>query len=217
MTKTSITEIGGTILGICIAFLYAAGCIHSDKKHPNDGDILRYTPFSIYRGVEMFWHDDFKGVNWKEKISDDINTSIKLLSAVTQTYDLVNTKQQIEDFTKQLSKYPNDKRKEIANTVRRFLNFGDLWTKDMILHLERADSAINFKFSLQSQQAYDSLMNYYYIAEMKDFKNLADSITKEILKFPENKQMYIDRFKDHDRLDISQYGKYFQKMFNEPL
>ena len=217
MAKSSIIHIGVIILGLAIAFLYVSGCIHSQNKHPNDSDILRYTPFSVYRGVEMFWHKDYAGVDWKEKVKDDINTSISLLSAVTQPYDLVNTKEQIENFSKQLSKYPQGKRKEIASTVRAFLNFGNMWTRDLIIYLENYESDTVFKFSPKSQQVYDSLQNYYQIDELAIINSVTDSISKEIREYPENRQMYISRLKGHDTYDNSIYDKYFYKLFSEHL
>lgn len=214
MSKSEIAQGIGLFL---LIGLIINGCVHSCKKHKDDPEWLQNTPIAVYRGVEFFWHDDFAGVDWKERVSEDINTSIRLFTGVTQTYDLVNTKQQIEDFSKQLLKYPTVRRKEIAHAVRMFLQFGDLWTKDVIAHLEGSDSNSSFEFSPKAKRAYDSLMNYYYIAEMKDFQTAADSLINDMIENPENKQIYITRLKGHDATDIRQYEKYFYKIFKESL
>ena len=211
----NLSNIAIIILQFSIVFFWVTGSIHSCNKHKDEGNIVRYSPFALYRGAEMFWHEDYAGVDWNEKINDDINTSIRLLTAITLTYDILNTKEQISKFSEQLSKYPSDKRKQIANAVRRFLNFGNLWTRDLVSFLDKNESNSAFDFSSKTKVEYDSLKNFYHIEEVSEWESIIDSLIIEIKMYPENRQLYLNRLKGHDIKDNKIYSNYFYKLFNE--
>lgn len=103
--KNSLTSIGLTILPVVFAFFYISGVIHSCNKH-SDSDMIRYSPIAVYRGVEMFWHDDFRGVDWDQKLKSD---AFVLFQFMTTTYpsEVAETfSNELDNFGEKVRKYP---------------------------------------------------------------------------------------------------------------
>lgn len=214
--KRTITEIGTAALWIGFAFLYVSGCIHSKNKHSDDGDILRYSPYSVYRGLEMFWHDDFKGVDWDERIKNDVATSLSLLNGLERTYDIVNTKEQLDILQKRFSNYPKDKLKMIASGVREALNFSKLWMTDLKAFLGTGPTDTVFTLSPETNRIFEHLKDIFG-RETNQFTDMVDSMVLAVKKQPENKPIYLKRLNDHVKYDNDIYSMPFKKLFKEDL
>jgi hypothetical protein len=205
----------GGVATSAILFAYIAGTIHSCNKHPDDSKAERFTPYAVYRGIEMFWHNDFPGVDWKQKISEDVSISIQLLSAVTQPATMVEANQQLEHLANQLESYPASKRKEVANAVRMCLRYGDIWAFELWSYLTSADSSVSFSFSADANSLMDSLRSKYNIYEIDAMRTMADSVILQTKDKPEERILLAGRLKDHVDEDKLTYKRYFPKLFNE--
>jgi hypothetical protein len=75
-------------------------------------------PISWYRGVEMFWHKEYSGKRWEKMLANDAQTIYQLLnsSAVGSHPDQVKLDEEIDSFSKKVTKYPK-KNRAIIKTV----------------------------------------------------------------------------------------------------
>lgn len=215
--KSSITEIGSGLFGIAIAFFYVAGCIHSSKKHKDDGDILMYTPFSVYRGIEMFWHNDYAGVDWKEKVTDDVGTAIQLMSSTMGSSKIDDVKSQINEFADKISKYPPQRKKEVKEGVVKFYRFLDSWTNDFTNYIDTFKADTHFKMGFETSTLYDSLNVFYNVPGLNIYQTLNDSMENIVKENKDNLEELKSRLHLHQRFDIDYYDKAFFKIFGEHL
>lgn len=164
----------------------------------------------------MFWHDDFKGVDWDEKIQDDVTTTLSLLNGLDRTYDLVYTKEQLEVLRKKFSTYPNDKLKKIASVVREALGFSKLWMADLRAFLETGENDTTFTLSAETNRVFNDLRKIFG-NETKQFTDMSDSIISAVKSQPENKPLYLQRLNEHLKYDNDKYSAPFKKLFKEEL
>lgn len=214
-------KLSKTILGwiatVVILFAYVAGTIHSCNKHPNDSKAETFTPFAIYRGIEMFWHDDFPGVDWKQKVSDDVSISIQLLSAVKQPGTMAEANQQLDQLATQIQTYPAEKRREIARGVRMVLRYGDVWAYELSEYLISRDTLKTFSFSADAKALIDSIKNEYGMFEIDQMSALADSLIGNTENSLEERRILARRLKGHIDTDKTFDSRYFRKLFKEDL
>jgi hypothetical protein len=213
--KTTLGVIGYVIIWILFFGLLVNGCVHSCNKHKNDPVWLQETPAVIYRGVEYFWHDDFAGVNWTERIKDDVGTAVQLITASQQTYQINETKSEIEKFANKMKTYPVDKKLEIQDGVKKFILFSEYLGRDFYGYVVNFKRDSTFELANDTQRLYDSLDSYYNIGGINALKWVMDSVTNLI--DDNNIAEYQDRVKTHNDYDFDIYAVAYQRLFNEKL
>lgn len=201
--------------------LWINGCIHSASKHKGDSFILSETPIAIYRGVEFFWHDDFAGVNWEERVKDDVGTTIDLMSSsTTASYNIDNVKQQINDFSQKISTYPKNRKIEIEKGVKQYLRFGKVLTTDLVNYVNTFDPNnpyTEYTLSDETKKLGDSLDNYFNIKGIKLAISSFDTLKVQIQKDAENISVYRQRINAHSYGDDEVYSNVYYKIFKEKL
>ncbi|MFH2108155.1 MAG: hypothetical protein ABII93_05740 [Chrysiogenia bacterium] len=118
--KPIFSFLGGTIL----IGLFILGEYHSCTKHKDDSDLITYSPLVLYRGVEFFWHNDFAGVNWDEKLKDDGRYCIYLFhGSIDESVNPQELSKNSETFKKNINKYPKDKLDVLKSFSRLYFKY----------------------------------------------------------------------------------------------
>ena len=127
----------GTILVILIwvsGFAdYGLGVFHSFDKH---GVIDGYVgtalfPWAMYRGIEFWWHDDYAGVNWDQRLKTDMKSCVYFFEESNKD---ANNKYQLnedlEKFSTKIRSYPKDKKQYLKNGCKIIISYDLSLTQD---------------------------------------------------------------------------------------
>lgn len=126
MNKSSslLSSVIGILMTIGILFGEIAGLIHSFKKHgTRDGFISVFIPpYAIYRGYEMFWHDDFAKVNWEDRYKADLEIFSNISSGAIEAKTPEQVKE-IQGFYREINKYPEANKQELKKRVDALMEY----------------------------------------------------------------------------------------------
>lgn len=122
----------GGLGGIIIIGLYILGMYHSCSKH-DEPDMLRYSPFSLYRGIEFFWHNDFAGVNWDERLKENGKASVFFLyTSLKESTNPHELNKNIEVFSKDIKNYPKDKLDLLKTVSKTYIGYEKTFGEDLL-------------------------------------------------------------------------------------
>jgi hypothetical protein len=210
------SEIISGVMTLSLLGLMLNGCVHSCSKHKDDPAWLANTPAAAYRGAEFFWHDDFAGVDWTQRINNDIATTIELMGASTTDHQIDNTKKQIEDFSKKIAAYPSDKKKLIQRGVDMFLIFQKHMATDLLHYVENLEDGQEFNLSDKTKALYDTLSNHYQFGGVDLLKRAIDTLAVQIKYSGEDDLSELEqRIRSHNTYDDTIYGNVYLKIFKE--
>lgn len=183
----SIKEIGTSILYLAFFFLYISGCVHSLKKHKDDGDLMRYSPMSVYRGVEWYWHDDFAGVNWEERLKSDAYTLQVIMNSLGESQHIETLNTQIEKFGNKIRTYPDDKYDYLKRAAKLYYSYFTTVREEMSAYLDSIQAG-KYKFDSygwddKSKIIQDSLILVYGLKEVSEVNK---ELNKALVKLREN-------------------------------
>ena len=106
---------------------FVLGVYHAFSKHsPLRGAAsIVFFPIAWYHAAEYFWHDDFAGVDWDERLSSDYETTIYFLNQPYQTeMDTFRVNQDLEEFSTILQDYPAEHRASLETAIRSHICAG---------------------------------------------------------------------------------------------
>ena len=133
------TEDLASYLAILAYFLLGAatlfGIFHSYSKHSTKDFILSIAipPYAWYRAADgIFWHDDYKNINWDSRLKNDIRSIQTFLDASS---DIEETKINafgiaVEEFSAQINKYPEDKQLILKDFSETYISYIESYIKD---------------------------------------------------------------------------------------
>ena len=213
---------------IVVVLLYALGIYHSATKH-NTGDVALSVvafPFGIYRGAEFFWHDDFKDVNWDQRLKGDLQVSYDILSHSLDTdIDVMKFNEYIEKFSSKVNKYPEAKRKELINSARLVCDFYKSSSNDMVEYIIdlKSDSS-KITWSDKTKLLGNSLRDKGLDSEVTNYLLALNRLNKKIAMSELDNEKIKNRnqdirllYKDYKTMYISSLNDLFKKMFNQNL
>ena len=173
-------EVISSIMYILVGGLLLNGCVHSCKKHKDDPSWLQDTPAVMYRGVEYFWHDDFAGVDWNERLESDVRTAIILMDNFSSKEKADENAKQIEEFSKKIQAYPKDKFRYIKNASATYIRFTKTTTDDVTSYIEALKNnttLVSGKGWNENARPYaDSIIYIYKYTEMAEQNKYLDSL-----------------------------------------
>lgn len=214
--------------GVIVIGLFILGDYHSCTKHKDDSELITYTPLAIYRGVEFFWHNDFAGVNWEERLKEDGKSCIHFLNqAIDKSINPHELNKNIEIFSKDINKYPKDKL-EILKTVSKFFIE---YSMTFYINVQKAmkyyfnNREINLSYSGEILTIESKLKKYLPQEYFEQIRNTMEESYKQIKEsFP--KLDDLDETDKNDRLNTIENGvnllklkfdSAYKKIFNEDM
>lgn len=129
----SVSSIFTIILYVALGWGEVAGLYHTATKHSlgEAAFALFFPPFSWYRSVELFWHDDYSGVNWEKRLSHDAESLFYLMNySISDDVDVLKLNEQLEYFSEKVSSYPEDKKQHLETFAQTYLSYYKLLTDD---------------------------------------------------------------------------------------
>ncbi len=213
------------ILTIAGLGLLVNGCVHSCTKHKDDPEWLQNTPAVIYRGVEYFWHDDFKGMDWDKRLKSDVFVMFDLMGKIgyeTQTESLFN---EVEKFSKKINEYPVDKKTYLKNALKKFMQYSMAVSDDMIefeTKLKNGEEVNPKYWNRTSKSIQDTIVLKYDFRELNTASEQIDSVFAMTLlkfRFAEITRDDIDRvivnFKQAKINQYDTYIRFYKLLFDE--
>ena len=188
--KEFLGDFLAVLFWILLIYCEVFGIIHSARKH-SGGDVLvaiALPPWAAYRSIEMWFHNDFSGVNWNKRLLSDSRTSIYFLSHAASQYDQFQINKEIEEFSAKIEKYPKDKKDYLQKVSIKFIEYLKSYTSDIINGLDEFRRTQIFKVvqSAKTLQLESELINYNLSEEIKNAKS-AISAMEEMYKSDEGK------------------------------
>lgn len=204
-------------------FLYGSGIYHSFKKHDDGLATVFLLPLAIYRGAEMFWHDDFADIDWDKKLLSDVKTCIFFMNSVDdKEYSTYKYNKEVEEFSKTISKYPHDKRDYLKNVAKSYYKYSMSAIQDLILFIEKAYTSDNSKFTIsnETKNLQDEFSKYIskedldiMISSLDTYMNTFSSMKEEI----GDVSKYSEAFDFIVKKSDINYKTAYKDIFNEEL
>lgn len=173
----NLSKFFSNTLSIIFSFLFIiswpVGIYHSYDKH-NVADVFLSVivfPVGMYRGAELFWHND--GKDWDKKISDDVSSLIFIYSEITiDNRNKIQIINDVELLQSRIQEYPKNKLDVLINANNQILKYLDLLETDMYKHL--SNIIVNRNIDLKYND--NDSTNYYRSKIMNDFNLVNDPI-----------------------------------------
>jgi hypothetical protein len=201
--------IGGTLLS-----LYFIGIWHSFSKHGGEyGATIWMPPWTVYRGAEYFWHDDFSGVNWEKRLRSDKEVIVGYLAPDGEKGYEVNREK--EKFVNEITKYPPDKLNELKKTAKIYIAYSKSVYDDLDIWALSVDSANNsyppFKLSTRTIAFADSLENNCGV----DSKSTNEILVNTFNEAPQRVYSNRGTLKTFAASMMDKYKQQYKELFNE--
>jgi len=216
---------------ILIVYGEIVGIYHSFDKHGAiEGFIsIGAPPWAWYRSAEIWWHDDFAGINWVDRLKTDTKNCLIMLTEYG--YDnSVRINEEIENAKNKYSKYPKDKLLYIKNFCREYVSFYELTNKDSKQFITDFLNTGNFKFVKSKETLLiENQLKKYHIEDLDIALQQADSLLakyKDVLQNVKNqydvapkeeKEKFIELIIINQNKKLSNIKLAFKNLFNEEM
>lgn len=126
--KNSILEgIYTAIFYVVMIYFQFFGIFHAFNSHGSGDGIITVIlpPFAWYRSLEFWWHDDYSGFDWSQRLDED---ALVVISAINLKIsdDAGDRQKYVEamDFVRgRVRGYPSDKMEELSRIVSTYIEF----------------------------------------------------------------------------------------------
>ena len=127
------------IIGL-LCYLEVFGLYHAFHKHKASDGIFASVlpPWAWYRAVELWWHNDFAGVDWNKRLEYDAQTCIGIIDTVRSLQqgesirhsgDIGKT---IDELSKRIAEYPKDKREYLKTVCKNYIFYNESVLLDLL-------------------------------------------------------------------------------------
>jgi hypothetical protein len=229
--KNTIASILFGIFYISLFADYGLGVVHSFKKHGvADGLIgVLIFPWSMYRGVEYWWHDDNNNINWEKRLTNDMQTCIYFVALVNdKSADKYQLNENLEKFSEKIKDYPTDKRQYILDGTKKYILYSQSITNDFLNSLNNYKKNGNFNLTTSNKtiKLETELSNYKLKEDIEISKKSIIELNKQMQDNMPNDIASIDYNKIKDieteinlsmELQQKEYRRIFKSIFNEEL
>ena len=185
-----------------------------------------------FKQVTRLWEGEYADVDWHKRLEFDMEICTKLINPSLANDEPLKYNRAVEEFSKEISKYPEDKKEFLKNGCKLIIDY----TKNMSidyrssvqLHLEgKLDSINSMQYSPQTLQIFKSLEQYPQISQSLEErrKKTELSITKDskVLAFTilVDKDVTFEKFQSACSEDLNNKMKAMQgayeKIFSEKI
>lgn len=223
------------IIGILMyGFLIYAeifGIYHSFKSHSKvEGFIsIVIPPYAWYHSAEMWWHDDFDGVNWEKKLKSDLEISIYFLSqAHNDQIDTFKLNDNLEKFSSKINKYPKEKLDFLKDGSRLYIEYSVSLEKEVIEGMINfyENGEYNFTKSEEAKILEKKLNSYNVNSKIEiskeqneqSHKHLSMSLKDDGGKFDEKQVLeFKENIASLKKTQSIKFKRIFKFIFNEEL
>lgn len=155
------------LIYVLLISLMINGCLHSTIKHKDDPYWLQESPLVIYRGAEYFWHDDFAGVDWKERNQRDMKMISYLFLRYNKDSGHYQLLKEVEEFSNDVTKYPPKKLTYLKSGAKEYILYMSQLSTDVknyCTNYFKGDTSA-FMYSELANTHFQNLKNNYYYEE----------------------------------------------------
>jgi hypothetical protein len=229
-------KIGEFISGLLVILVYifmvygeVFGIVHSVRKH-SSGDVIAsilIPPWAWYRSIEMFWHDDFRGVNWDKRLSNDMHVcAVFLIQADNGDVNQDQLNNDLESFSTKISKYPADKRQFLIDGARKFIELTISFENDVRnsiqdykltggYELKKSDKTLKLEEEISKSKLKEEIeLDNKMLVELNDLLKNKFSLDNGPLD-PEYFDKFNSSFKQHFEAQQREFKRIFKVVFNE--
>ncbi len=205
------------------------GIYHAAKKHNEFWLATTIPPVAWYRSIEIFWHNDFAGINWDKENRSMAKIVKNILDAsCDKDVDQIQVNDRIDSFSKRYSKYPEKKRTFTMGLARKYINYIALMYEDLLAGSNESLSSgkIKFFYGKETLQVQTALKNEYYLKEeieLEDeaLKKLLDNVkpdSDQLEQFRQSEQsrtLFAEGIKLQNKKNMTALKVAYEKMFGE--
>ena len=199
------------------------GIYHAAKKHDEFWLATMLPPVAWYRSIEIFWHNDFAGIDWDKENRSMAKIVKNILDAsCDKDVDQIQVNSRIDSFYKRYSKYPEKKKSFTRELAKKYITYIALMYDDLSVGSNESLSSGKFKFyygkaTLQIQTA---LKNEYYLKEeieLEDeaLKKLLDNMKLDSDQSEQSRTLYAEGIKLLIKKNMTALKATYEKMFGE--
>ncbi len=187
----------------------------------------------VWHKITNLWEDEYANVDWDKRLEGDVEICMNLLNPETKLSDTYKYNRDIEQFSKEISKYPKDKLDYLKGACRYTIKYTVSVSNDLLNSFEIAfskmDTLVPLTFSAETLGYIEAMRPYKKLSEVlesarnddvasfkESFKQIAVSIlfSDEKKTFADFKKVYIGNIqKTIDPMKES-YEKLFGEKFN---
>lgn len=209
----------GIFIVIALTLLFFIGSYHAFDKH-KDGSLTIYVfPWGWYRGVEFFWHNDFAGVDWDKKLKNDTKSCIYFIDKAGNNDVNVNKlNSEMEEFSKLISKYPNEKKDYLKLASESYYKYALSLTQDMFEYIKRSEYDKDIVASSKTIELENELSKYLQKEDIELYSKGKNEYFLIIKKFFENQKFESFDNNIFDLLLKKSYNEFkhtYKNLFNE--
>lgn len=166
------------------------GIYHAFSRHDNTQGFISVfiPPYAWYMTAEsFFWHDDFPGVDWDERVGSDIRTGILLLSVSVdpEPSKAAAIDRSIEKFREITNTYPTEQKEKIRQAIRLYIEYWRSFYADTLLQAKAAilegTRDFELKASPKTIEIENNLRKYRAIDDILEELALAISLMNQKL------------------------------------
>lgn len=212
------------------------GIYHAFSRHDNtQGFISAFIPpYAWYMAAEsFFWHDDFPGVDWDERVESDIRTGILLLSVSLdpEPSKAAEIDRSIEKFREITNTYPAEHKEKIRQAIRLYIEYWHSFYVDSLLQAEAAilegTSDLELKASPKTIEIENKLRKYKAIDDILEELALAISLMNQKLgqadvpqfspDVEEKLNLIMQAFEVKMQIETNKMWRTYKKLTGSPL
>ena len=135
--------------------------------------------------ITSLWEDEYANVDWDKRLEGDVEICMNFLNPETKSSDTYKYNRYIEQFSKEISKYPKDKLDYLKGACRYAIKYKISTSNDFLNSVEIAfskmDTLVPLTFSAET---------LVYIEAMRPYKKLSEALESarndEIASFKES-------------------------------
>ncbi|MCB0302862.1 MAG: hypothetical protein KDI38_03695 [Calditrichaeota bacterium] len=218
----TLKTIGSWIGSLILAWGFIGGYYHSITKH-DSGDIylaFMVPPYAWYRSVEMLWHDDWSGVDWPARRSQDLKTCIYFLKLSTaedsNVYELNNN---VRKFAESIKDYPAIQKDSLKEGVKLYVDYQQSLATDFRQMLSNRLEDVDIgEFSYRTTRLEKELSVYGLQEILEETRNVVPEALNQIDPYlVEDVNLAIKTFDVSLANSLQQLRSTYKDIFNEEL
>lgn len=223
--ETFFDTIKVVVFLVVLVWLQFGGIYHSATKHSSSDLVLTILipPYSWYRSIEFFWHDDFAGIDWDKRLENDFKVAVEISKNTCNDINHLSTNNNKIYLHKRIKSYPSLQKSKIELAVLSYMkyNFQVFQVMQKIMNTSGAQASEWVETEYMKTQR--SVFNKYFTkTEWKILHNAHEqSFNKFIQIWPtlgnKEKEHAFSKMKDLSNLNKERYQSLYKDLFDKEI